>query len=111
MTIGDRFEELIEKGEITFREAKIQDLPSAWARSVVHLYIERSNLTWKLGDKVVDGAICVQIDDFYLRYVDIMEDGTFMFCKEGHHDSVHPDEVSAYLITEHVLGRRYEKEM
>jgi len=97
--ISNTFEELIEKGKIKFKKVKLIDLPNEWAKTVVHSLLEQSKLKWALGNKQIDGSICIKVEDEYLQYIDIYYPSQmFMWCTKEHHEGVHPDIALSYML-------------
>lgn len=104
MTPSNQFEQLIAEGKIEFHDATTDALTD-WGYAIVGSFLTRHNIGWKLGNVKVGEAYCLKIDDPYLQYLDILEDTEqFMWCTDDHHDSVHPDDASAYLIHKSTPG-------
>lgn len=100
---GDVFEELIERGEIQFHSAKIED-QYQWAKMLISLYLDGGmglGYPWRVGDVGVRDprseypSICVKVDGSnIIKYLDIYPcSGQFLLVgDEEHHESVHPDQ-------------------
>ena len=74
-------------------------MPSEWAKYLVKAYIISNGIDWEVGDITIDNAICIKIHDEYLQYLDIFNNTRqFMFCIDNHTDSIHPDDVSIYIL-------------
>lgn len=98
MSPSDQFEKLIAEGGIKFAPAPLSDLTN-WGKSLVIAFLDRAGITWELGDVRIGGAYCLKLNDPFLQYLDVLEDtGQFMWCIDDHHDSIHPDEASAYIM-------------
>lgn len=106
MGIGEQFEELIAGGKIKFAPADASAL-TPWGRVVVNLYLGKAGIGWQLGDTKVGRSYCLKVDDHYLQYLDILEETQeFLWCTDDHHNSIHPDAASAYLIMKTLPGVR-----
>jgi len=102
MTIGDEFEQMIAHKLINFHPAKPNDLDT-FGRSIVTTFL--SGLHWELGDVKIGNSYCLKLSDEFLHYLDILPDTQqFMWCTINHHDSIHPDVASAYLLTQQLPG-------
>ncbi len=105
---GDAFEAMIAAGTITFRPATLADLDQ-WGRQLVSVFLDRAQdeahtIRWQLGDKRVGTAYCLKltnkaVNDLGLHYLDVYPDTQqFMWCTEGHHDSIRPDDAGILLL-------------
>lgn len=91
--IGDEFERLVSGGLMEWRTADASELPP-FARAAAESMLDAWGVAWELGSVTVGGAVCLRLDDERVRYLDVYpETGQFLWCLEGHHESVHPDEV------------------
>jgi len=108
-SLGDQFEQLIERNQLTFRPASLSELDD-WGRALVGTFLRHeSGITWQLGEPTLGAAYCLQLSDDYLQYLDIYpQTRRFMWCTDDHHDSVHPDETLAYLLVRSHPGMRVQ---
>ena len=96
--IGDEFERLVSSGEMVWRRARPEELPP-FARLTVHHMLDPYGVGWELGTTSVGTAVCLRLSDPRLRYLDVYpETEQFMWCLEGHRESVHPDEALIHLV-------------
>lgn len=74
-----------------------------WGQSLAATFLQ--DVEWKLGDTKIGESYCLQIEDDMIGYLDILpESGQFLWCTKDHHDSIHPDVASAYLIVKSMPG-------
>jgi hypothetical protein len=106
--ISNEFERLIESGQMQWRKAKISEL-SEWGQGLVEEFLYRHNIKWELGSEQIENAVCLKLDDPKIKYLDIFSNTKqFMWCTEGHHNSIHPDEVLIYLFRKNYPQNSYE---
>lgn len=95
---GDEFEQMIADGTMEFHASTPEAL-EPWGRLLARQFLGTHRIGWKLGSRKVGTAYVLKLDDPKLCYLDIYPDTEqFMWCGEGHHDSIHPDEALAYLM-------------
>lgn len=94
---GGEFEKLINSSPpLEFVDCETHELPKL-AAMLTHLILENYGIKWKVSNVQVDEFICLKLDDPYVQYVDIGHQ-FYMWCDEGHHNSIHPDKVITYLF-------------
>lgn len=94
--IGDGFEAIAESGEMVWKSVPISNLPKYPCLFVVE-WLDDVGISWKLGDKRIQGAFELKVDDDYLQYLIIYKTGEYMWATDNHHSSVHPDKAMSYL--------------
>jgi len=116
---GDAFEAALAAGTLTFRDADLSEL-DAWGQAVVAVFLGRAQdqdhtISWQLGGLHVGTAYCLKIITPAvvargLHYLDIYPDSRqFMWCTEGHHDSMYPDDASLLLMQHKFPGVTIER--
>ena len=105
---GDAFEAMIAASTLSFRDATLNDL-DVWGQQLVGAFLDKAQdkecaIGWQLGEQRVGTAYCLKIitkavNDLGIHYLDVYPDTSeFMWCTEGHHDSIHPDEANFLLL-------------
>jgi len=90
------FELLINREKpLEFSEPGDRKWPD-YLEHVISCVLNFFDLKWEISEPV-NGFYCLKIEDSWLRYLDVGPN-SFMWCLEGHHDSVNTDEVFRYLM-------------
>ena len=88
------FETLVVNHEMEWEPGDISKL-SPFAAEIVESYLE--DIKWEIGSLQLAGHVCLKLNDPYLQYLDIGPEN-FIWFTDGHTQSIHPDEVSIYLV-------------
>lgn len=90
--VSDKFEELVNSG-MKFQKEDFKSLPG-WARTCIKGMVETHGYAWEVGETRVEDCLVIKIDHPKLKYMDIFPPiRMFMWCGEGHHEAIHPDEA------------------
>lgn len=96
--IADEFEAIADSGEMVWKTVPLSSLPRYPCTFVVD-WLEAAGISWKLGDKRVQGAFELKVDDDLLQYLIVYKtDKKYMWATDNHHSGVHPDKAMQYLV-------------
>lgn len=97
---SNRYEELIATGKMSFRPLTDDDYIGLGAKMliIIDAFLVQHGIKFQVGDHRIGNSMCLKLDDDYLQYLDIYQQG-FMWSTDNHHEGVHPSVASAYLIS------------
>ena len=94
---GQTFEDLInDNEEFRFVESDVSSLP-IFASFMVKNILDPHGIKWKIGNLKVGPFLCLSLEDPLVKYLTVGPN-SFMWCDEGHHNSIHPDDVFIHLL-------------
>jgi hypothetical protein len=94
---ANEFEKLVNADlPMEFRESANYTMPE-FAHIIIKNVLDIHGIKYEFGDKKVGDFVCLRLSDTKIRYLDVGNEH-FMWCDEGHHNSIHPDEVLVYLF-------------
>lgn len=70
-----------------------------FARAVTVGYLDPVDIFYQVSSVELDGSYFFLIDDDYARYLVVFENSTFVFWNDDEPDGIHPDLISAHLIS------------
>ncbi len=106
--ISNEFEKAISSGEMKWSHVS-DDNPPEWGKIIVRQFLDNAGIEWELGSVRIGEAICLKLSDPKLCYIDIHPDtNEFLWCLEGHHESVHPDIALVHLLRRQFPDRAFE---
>lgn len=97
---ASEFEKLVNGAPpMGFMESLIEKLPDP-AAFIVARVLEPYKIKWTVGSVIVQNHVCFKIEDSMAHYL-IVGPQNFMWCTEGLHDSIHPDQFLIHLFKEY----------
>ena len=70
-----------------------------FARTVVAGYLDPVDIYYQVSSVEISGSYFFKIDDEFAKYLVVFEDKTFVFWNDDEPEGVHPDLISAHLIS------------
>lgn len=104
MSISDIFEKMIDSNEMSWEKPNLNFI-EPFGRMLLKVFVEQAKINWQIAKQKIGSAYVIKLDDEFLQYLDVFPDSQeYMWCIDNHHDSVHPDVASEYLIRKSFPG-------